>query len=104
MEPTDMEKDAAREILVYFFGIHAEFWPINDRVIDKVGEMLLKERQCAKVMDALPRPGAVDKGYIKRQLRSIARRLAGGGHSYDVCRTAIKYGWERVVYLASQGL
>ncbi len=103
MEPTDSKKEAARKILVYFFGIHAESWPINERVIDKIGEMLLKERQCAKVIDALPRPGTLDKGYIKSQLRNNARRLAGGEHSYDVCRSAIKYGWERVVHPASQG-
>ena len=48
-----------RASLVYFFGVQAESWTINDRVIELIGEMLLKEHACSKVVDTLPRPGLV---------------------------------------------
>ncbi len=104
MEVTESQANDARKILVYFFGVQAEGWTINDRVIELIGEMLFKERVCSKVMDALPRPGVVDRNYVLRQLRGIALRLAAGDHSYAVCRMAIRSGWERVVRLASEGL
>ncbi len=104
MELSDQEKDDASIVLVYFFGLHAESWNINENVIEKIGEMLWRDSNCTKVLDLLPRPGIVDKGYVIRQLRGIARRLASADHSYDICKTAIKYGWERVVYMASEGI
>ncbi len=104
MEVTESQANDARKILVYFFGIQAEGWTINDRVIDLIGEMLFKERACSKVMDTVPRPGFVDRNSVLRQLRGIAQRLASGDHSYAVCRMAIRSGWERVVRLASKGL
>lgn len=102
MELTDSQKADARKILVYFFGIQAENWTINTRVIELLGEMLNKERACTRVMDTLPRPGMVDRNYILRQLRSIARRLASGDHSYQLCKLALRLGWERTIRIASQ--
>ncbi len=65
MEVTENEARDARIILVAFFGQSAENWSINDRVIELIGEMLTKNRKCAEVMGLVPRPGLVDKNYIK---------------------------------------
>ncbi|OOG26468.1 hypothetical protein B1C78_04730 [Thioalkalivibrio denitrificans] len=101
---TDREKRDARIVLAYFFGQEAADWPVNDRVIEKLGEMLMRENTCSAAMNLVPRPGLVDKDYIKRQLSGIARRILAGDHAYHICKQAVSYGWKRRIQLASQGL
>ncbi len=104
MEVTESEQRDARIILVAFFGQEAAKWPINHRVIDVLGEMLSRNRKCAEVMDLLPRPGFIDKGYLRRQLQGIARRILSGDKSYRICEIALSSGWKSKIRLASMGL
>jgi hypothetical protein len=78
---------------------------VNKKVLDVFGEMLAKEGHCSKAMDLVPRPGfAVNASYIKRQLRSIARRVSSGGHSYHACKVAVAFKYKDRVKIASEGL
>jgi len=104
MEVTESEARDARVILVAFFGQSAANWSINDRVIELIGEMLTKNRKCAEAMDLVPRPGFVDKNYIKRQLRNLAMRIVSGEKSYRICELFIAEGWKSKTYLASLGI
>jgi hypothetical protein len=104
MEITDKDVYDAKAILTYFWGTSAGDWPINKGVLEVIGEMLSKDKNCSKAMDLVPRPGfAVNAGYIRSQLSGIARRITSGDHSYDACRLAIAYQYKGKVKAASMG-
>jgi hypothetical protein len=104
MELTEKDIYDAKAILVYFWGRGAGDWPINKHVLEVLGEMLSKDKNCSKAMDLVPRPGfPIDARYIKRQLRGIARRIISGDHSYEVCKLAIAYRYKGKVKAASMG-
>ncbi|MCU7844604.1 MAG: hypothetical protein KZQ93_12270 [Candidatus Thiodiazotropha sp. (ex Monitilora ramsayi)] len=89
----------------FFGGRSAGDWKVNKEVLDVIGEMLARESNCSKAMDLVPRPGfRIDAGYIKRQLRDIARRVTSGDHSYYACQIAVSYKYKDRVKLASEGL
>lgn len=103
MEITDHDETDARKILVFFWGREAENWDINKRVLDLLGEMLSKSEHCSKAMDLVPRPGfPVDARYIKSQLRSIARRITSGDHSYEICKTFLAANYKSVIRIAGE--
>lgn len=104
MEITEKDKYDAKRILVYFWGTSAGDWPINSKVLEVLGEMLGKDKNCSKAMDFVPRPGfPINASYIRRQLSGIARRITSGDHSYDACRLAIAYQYKGKVKAASMG-
>jgi hypothetical protein len=104
MEITEKDVYDAKTILAYFWGASAGDWPLNKRVLEVIGEMLSKDKNCSKAMDFVPRPGfAVNANYIRRQLGGIARRLASGDHSYEACKLAIAYAYKGKVKAASMG-
>jgi hypothetical protein len=103
MEITDRDLMDARKILVFFWGREAENWNINKQVLDLLGEMLGKSEHCSKAMDLVPRPGfPIDAKYIKSQLRGIARRIASGDHSYEICKIFLAANYKSIIRIASE--
>lgn len=103
MEITDRDVMDARRILVFFWGREAESWTVNERVLGLLGEMLSKSDHCAKAMDLVPRPGfPVNASYIKRQLRNIARRIASGDHSYEICKIFLSANYKSAIKIAGE--
>lgn len=105
MEITYKDKDDAKVILVYFWGNSAGNWPINQKVLTLLSEMMSKHKLCSKAMDYVPRPGfPVNLRYIRKQLTAIARRIASGDKSYDICKLTVAYQYKEIVKIASLGL
>ncbi len=102
MEVTDSEARNVRTILIAFYGRQADAWPINSEVVRLVGEMLTRNRRCAEAMDLVPRPGIVDRAYLRRQLAGIARRILAGDKSYLICERYIALSMKSQIYWASQ--
>jgi hypothetical protein len=107
MELTESEKIDLRNILEKIFGFQdTSRWDMNERVLEVVSEMIKEAQQCSNAMNYVPRPSyVIDKGYLKRQLRDIARRATNGEREfYDICVKTARYKWKREIELASQGL
>jgi len=107
MELTEAEKLDLRNILEKIFGFQdASRWNMNERVLEVVSKMMKEAQQCSDGMNYVPRPSyVIDKGYLKRQLRDIARRATNGEREfYDICAKAARYKWRSEIELASQGL
>jgi hypothetical protein len=76
MEITEKDKYNTKMILVYFWGTSAGDWPVNRKVLEVLGEMLSKDKNCSRAMDFVPRPGfVINASHIRRQLSGIARRI-----------------------------
>ena len=105
MPLTSREIDDARVILAGFFGRNiGDKISINNRVIEVLGEMLTSTEQCSRLMDLIPRSGYIDSGYIKRQLRNIARRVQRNDGNYLICKKFIAAHWRREIEMASRGI
>ncbi len=102
MEVTESEARDVRTILIAFYGREAESWPINSEVARLLGEMLTKNRRCAEAMDLVPRPGIVDRAYLRRQLAGIARRILSGDKSYLICERFLALSMKSQIRWASQ--
>jgi len=48
-------------------------------MLEVINNILSSSKACSKALNYVPRPGFVDKGYLLRQLRGIARRMTEGG-------------------------
>jgi len=101
--PSIYEIEAAQVIMDKLFGGDAKSWKVSYEVIDELGKLLAKLKTCNTVMDALPRPGFIDKDYFRRQLRGIATRLKDGTNSYDLCKKAIS-AWREYIKMVSMGI
>ena len=79
---------------------------MNDKVLEVVAQMFQAASSCSEAMNYVPRPGIVDKGYLKRQLRNIARRAMNGKKDmYSICSsTGSRIKWKTAIEIASQGL
>lgn len=75
MELSEYEQKDLRIILENIFGFQsASKWNMNDKVLEVVAQMFQGASTCSEAINYLPRPGIVDKNYLRRQLRDIARR------------------------------
>lgn len=107
MELTEAEKTDLRNILEKIFGFQdASRWNMNERVLEVVAKMMKEAQQCSDAMNSVPRPSfVIDKGYLKRQLRDIARRAINGEREfYDICAKSTRYKWRSEIEMASQGI
>lgn len=105
MELTESEKRDLRSILQNVFGFQeASQWEMNEKVLEVTAQMLQAAGNCSKAMNYVPRPGIVDKSYLKRQLRDMARRAVSGKKDmFNVCSTGAKLKWKSALAMASQG-
>lgn len=107
MELTESEKTDLRLILEKIFGFqNAHRWEMNASVLETVAIMMNEAQQCSKALNHLPRPSyPVDKNYLRRQLREIARRANNGERElYDICAKTSRNRWRSEIERASQGL
>ena len=97
MALTQREEEDMRKILVNIFGSEATLWPVTESSVENLGIMLKGLNRCSKAMNYVPRPeGIVDKSYLKRQLRNMARR-AGNEELYEACRVQAARNWKSVM-------
>lgn len=96
MELTEANITDVKLILRGFYGPNiANTIRVNPQVIEILGEMLSSSKTCSRMMDRAPRPSASKPGigYMPRQLRDIARRVAANEGVYLSCKneTARRY-------------
>lgn len=107
MELSESEKQDLRKILESIFGVHdTSTWQMNERVLAATAKMLTAAKGCSEALDVTPRPGVVDKGYFRRQLRDLARRMTAGGQDiYSICSaTGTRIKWKSELARAGMGL
>lgn len=107
MALTETEQKDLRIILENIFGFQTALkWQMNDKVLEVVAQMFQAASSCSEAMSYLPRSGIVDKNYLKRQLRNIARRAVTDRRDmYSIClSTGSRIKWKTAIEIASQGL
>lgn len=103
MPLTQEEQDNLRTIAVAFFGEEASTWMMNDGMLEVITKVLNESRQCSAAMDYVPRPGIVDRNYLRRQLVQLAKRLTTRDKDYYICRLAVQRSWRTEAQMVGMG-
>lgn len=107
MALSESEEKDLRIILESIFGFQdASRWNMNEKVLEVVAQMFQSASSCSEAINYLPRPGIIEKNYLKRQLRDIARRAVNGKRDiYSICSlTGTRIKWKPAIDIASQSL
>jgi len=104
MALSETEQKDLRIILENVFGFQtASNWKMNDKVLGVVAQMFQAASSCSEAINYVPSPGVVDKNYLKRQLRDIARRAQNGKRDmYSICSsTGSRIKWKTAIEIAT---
>ena len=87
---TQEEQEYLRKLMIFLYGDQASVWTLNDKLLEVAGEILAGSKKCSVAMDFVPRPGFVDKDYLKRQLVGIVKRILRQKKHYESCLAVAK--------------
>lgn len=97
MALTQKEQEDLKKILKNIFGNEVDNWAMTEGTLKATEKMLQGLRGCSKAMNYVPRPeGVINSGYLKRQLRNIARR-AGNEEFYEICKVQAGRNWKTII-------
>lgn len=107
MELTESEKGDLKRILSVLYGdLNVDKWKIKYEMLAVLAELVSKSKECSMLMDMVPRPsGWVPAlGYVRKQLRNMARRALTHKGVYHSCAVTAALSFKSKFEIIGQGV
>ncbi|AMO78254.1 MULTISPECIES: hypothetical protein [Pseudomonas] len=104
IDPAD--EQALKEVLVTWYGPQAQYWNINQAVLELVIEMVREMDNCSAAMDYIPQPinfGNPLSQLAKSQLKRFIARLKDNDRTYLICARHTLLHFKSPLAIAAMG-